>query len=183
MFAKKLFDGSSKNIEELAEYAYGKLKKKVQPSQKQPSQEQRNDFLREVVKYLNGEIIMYDPIASEIDKNMEIYPNRSFHIKLSPLTSKIRDNFTIAHELGHLFLHVNFREFTEGNDPVVFNRDTSDEYEYKYEWQANRFADAFLMPEKEFRKIKSNTKTGIYDMAEHFQVSVPTIINRLEYLQ
>lgn len=49
-----------------------------------------------------------------------------------------RDRFTIAHELGHFFLHPQGCPLSRMNSPVPAYRDP--------EWQANTFASEFLMP-------------------------------------
>lgn len=56
-----------------------------------------------------------------------------------------RDRFTVAHELGHLFLH-------QGQRPVTFarvgNAATAPIYQNS-EWQADTFASALLIDEKQ----------------------------------
>ncbi|GAA6155815.1 hypothetical protein NBRC116588_12880 [Pyruvatibacter sp. HU-CL02332] len=71
-----------------------------------------------------------------------------FKIYISPDTSVERDNFTIAHELGHYVLHFLWqRHKGKQLERMAANRFGSN----RVEWEANWFAAAFLMPEKEFR--------------------------------
>lgn len=64
-----------------------------------------------------------------------------FDIILPQFTSPRRDRFTIAHELGHYFVHSK-----QGEIPIIATRSGST----RIEWEANWFAAALLMPETEF---------------------------------
>ena len=113
----------------------------------------------------------------------------SFKIYISPYQMDTRRNFTIAHELGHLFLHMGFNideELWNSQDEKTYYRNGSSEEEQ----QANEFAAALLMPRLEYKKVlekhtKGNT-VDIYKIAEYFNVSVNAASNRgkwLGYLQ
>ena len=68
-----------------------------------------------------------------------------FKIIVSPFQDEKRERFTIAHELGHLFLHMGYRtnkELWEKQENNIYHRIGNSEKEY----QANEFAAAFLMP-------------------------------------
>lgn len=78
----------------------------------------------------------------------------SFEIFLPPVQISWtieRRNFMIAHELGHLFLHMGFRINDDkwNNQMKGFYRNNDAETNY----QANEFAKAFLMPEEEYGEI------------------------------
>lgn len=81
-----------------------------------------------------------------------------------------RDLFTIAHEIGHLFLHSNQKvELARGESSMKIYEST--------EWQANTFAAALLMPAD---KIKStDTK---FTLARRFGVSLQAAELRLNKL-
>lgn len=98
-----------------------------------------------------------------------------FHIFLSPNTGRLRDNFTIAHELGHYFLHTGT---PEGSQPGQFGRygDTLRER------QANRFAAALLMPQARFRELATRFNRNIPVLAGCFKVSPRAAEVRLESL-
>ena len=65
-----------------------------------------------------------------------------FKIIVSPFQDEKRERFTIAHELGHLFLHMGYRtnnELWEKQENNIYHRIGNSEKEY----QANEFAAAF----------------------------------------
>lgn len=83
----------------------------------------------------------------------------------------VRKRFTVAHELGHYFLH-------EGKAMVSFRGGRGDD-----ETEANRFAAELLMPEDLVRKDHRGRPAVIpRSMAEVFQVSTSAMEIRLEQL-
>lgn len=113
----------------------------------------------------------------------------SFEIVVPRWQSEVRKNFTIAHELGHLFLHMGYIVA-----PDIWNSQNDAEY-HRYgiseaENQANEFAAAFLMPRKEYRRVMEENCQGnmvnTANIARHFNVSIEAAANRgkwLGYLQ
>lgn len=109
----------------------------------------------------------------------------SFRILVSPFQDEKRRRFTIAHELGHLFLHMGYltnAELWERQDENIYHRLGSSEKEY----QANEFAAAFLMPQREYIKIMNENingnKVNTSKIAEYFNVSVEAASNRGKFL-
>ena len=112
-----------------------------------------------------------------------------FSISVPVNQNNARRNFTIAHELGHLFLHMGYKiddELWEQSDDKVFNRGGSSEIEL----QANEFAAAFLMPKAEYKKVMDDNTSGnivfIGQVAGYFHVSIDAASYRgkwLGYLQ
>lgn len=98
---------------------------------------------------------------------------KPFVIRLSPTTSPLRDNFTIAHELGHFFLHYPHR--APHDQPVSFNRYGVSTVEQ----QANVFASAFLMPRDEISPKRNRPEQ---ELASYFGVSVSAVQVRLKTL-
>jgi Zn-dependent peptidase ImmA (M78 family) len=95
-----------------------------------------------------------------------------FEIIISEHTSPRRDRFTIAHELGHLFLHL---RMVHEDQPVAVMRatravDESDDAQMRAEWEANWFAAQLLMPREEFREVIA--QKDVRYAAEYFNVSV-----------
>jgi len=94
---------------------------------------------------------------------------RDFDIVLSSISSPRRDRFTIAHELGHYFLHS-----LQGQRPLRAARNGSN----RAEWEANWFAAGFLMPRD---MIASDIQTiSIPEMAIKYGVSQVAISIRMK---
>ena len=95
-----------------------------------------------------------------------------------------RNRFSIAHELGHLFLHRDFflQNFHSDNvegwlhcqvaiDDIAFHR---------LEWQANMFASLMLMPgENVIKAVLSTLTTSLTGLARMFDVSQKAMERRL----
>lgn len=109
----------------------------------------------------------------------------SFKILVSPFQDEKRRRFTVAHELGHLFLHMGYltnAELWKRQNETIYNRFGDSDKEY----QANEFAAAFLMPQKEYLRIMKENVIGdkvlTYKIAEYFNVSVEAASNRGKFL-
>lgn len=94
-----------------------------------------------------------------------------YTIYLAQNTSRLRDRFTIAHELGHLTLHL---PKIKESDPEAVMRatrwvDENDEGKKRAEWEANWFAAAFLMPREAFTEVFNDG--GIALIQSEFDVS------------
>lgn len=142
------------------------------------------DDLGALVAKLGGKIVTGSTGYEDMESGSLIAHSLSdFTIYLSPLTSIARDRFTIAHELGHLFLHL---PNIQKNDSTAAMRATryikSDSPEDKrIEWEANWFAAAFLMPAEEFKK--QYYEGGIDRIKTYFKVSEPAAKARAETLK
>ncbi len=112
----------------------------------------------------------------------------SFQITLSPRQSSLRKRFSLAHELGHLFLHMGYiikpsiwKESDAYVDSVYYRYGYSEE-----EHEANEFAGAFLMPKEEFRQtIEDLGRDGLVDLvalAQRFDVSKDAALTRGRWL-
>lgn len=144
--------------------------------------------MEEVVRRLGGEVIEDNSLSMYSD-GFITKQGQGFRIVVSSFQSGVRKNFTIAHELGHLFLHMGYKidnQLWNSQDEKTYYRNGSSEQEY----QANEFAAALLMPEGEYKKVMDqNTYGNSVDtnrMAEHFNVSSDAAANRgkwLGYLQ
>ncbi len=108
-----------------------------------------------------------------------------FRIAAASDQSPHRRTFAVAHELGHLFLHMGFRTNVE-----LWNRQSTSEYmRFGYsdqEYQANEFAAALLMPEALYWQAVQDSladgRVNINNVAEFFNVSVVTAANRGRFL-
>ena len=108
-----------------------------------------------------------------------------FIIYVSPFQSLERKKFTIAHELGHLFLHMGYRINVE-----LWNKQKNSTYyrsgDSLMEYQANEFAAALLMPKKVYKRIMDQYTVGreveTDKVADYFGVSVSAASNRGKFL-
>lgn len=142
-----------------------------------------------VVSRMGGRVIENPDIYDFSDGQIRKISNSEFEIIVSPFQSLERRNFAIAHELGHLFLHMDFMTDSDKlrkQSKEVYYRNGSSELEY----QANEFAAAFLMPRKDYKNkldeyIKGNM-ANTEKIARYFFVSIDAAVNRrieLGYLE
>lgn len=91
-------------------------------------------------------------------------------IALTASKAHVRDNFSLAHELGHLILHRMIPGVNVDNPTYV----------KKYEAQANRFAGAFLLPSPTFENsVFASTLTALRMLKSKWNVSISAMIRRL----
>ena len=126
--------------------------------------------LESLVAKLGGEIRYQDiwELDSSESGSIEVYGDDKFVITLAAHTSRARDRFTIAHELGHFFLHyrlprVNGRPI----DRLRAARYGGDQAEIEANW----FAASFLMPEGRFSEEYRATGGDLTQLAAKFGVS------------
>jgi len=120
-------------------------------------------WLEAGLRRLGGKILS-EPEPTLASGSLIVRGIGDFDVSLSAATSVLRDNFTIAHELGHYFLHYVFRE---GKGPAAFRRYGTGPLEV----EANRFAAGLLMPSIVFRARYIEANGFIESVALHFGVS------------
>lgn len=105
----------------------------------------------------------------------------SFYIEVSPYLSPRRRSFTIAHELGHLFLHMgyrtNWKRWIELDDAAFIPFGV-----FMQEDQASEFAAALLMPRDQLGeaivKFTNGDSVDMTEVAKCLHVSPAAAINR-----
>ncbi len=132
------------------------------------------DPIEECIGKLGGQIKFGGNGDDEIEGGSILAKTyNDFIIYLSDLTSPKRDRFTIAHELGHLMLHLSEVKKKHG-DGVGMRAtrwvDDTDDDQRRAEWEANWFAAEFLMPRQDFRKVVD--AHGVDYAASLFNVSL-----------
>lgn len=132
--------------------------------------------LETVVKKLGGriEFLAWEDWLTHSHDTITIDGPREFTIRLMWSDGPLRHRFTIAHELGHYFLHSQ-----QGKLPMVAGRDGTNR---RVEWEANWFAAAFLMPEPAFRAGADMYGRNPLRLAGQFLVSVEAAKVRLQTL-
>lgn len=104
------------------------------------------------------------PLANDISGYLKRDGN-GWKIGVNSLHHPNRRRFTIAHELGHYFLHRSDGDF---EDTILFRR----EYQVnRREREANEFASKLLMPTGEFRRELAANGYDIGSVARVFGVS------------
>lgn len=122
-----------------------------------------NSALREWVAKKGGEIQYTTGTNSE---SLCVESRDNFIMKLPFDSSGKRDNFTIAHEIGHFLLHCDVEQ--NPGEPAKFNRGGGGTD--PMEWEANWFAAELLMPEDAFRAAAKENNDAA-SLAASFEVS------------
>ena len=106
----------------------------------------------------------------ENDAKIIISDRSSFIIAYSDNTPECRLLFSIAHELGHLFLH-----YLKGDGSGTLKTEEAVNIQETEEWEANEFAAYLLMPDELFiskcKDFSENGKIPINKIADYFHVS------------
>ena len=171
---KKKFGWTYDKIEDIAVMVRRKVWDRLDPPAESP-----HDGLRRTVQKLGGTIRTIEDPSNPLrgGGSLVIYKKGVVEIWLSPFQSPLRANFTIAHELGHYLLHYK-HDMEPPAEPIIFNRFGSDDFE----WQANRFAAALLMPKDQFAHYTKQVKGNTVLMASHFGVSESAVNVRQQYV-
>jgi len=126
---------------------------------------------------INNAVFSEDNLSGLIAKrgdNISILVNQS--------DSPYRKRFTIAHELGHHFLHLmKDGEFVDST--IDLFRENEGEGGLNNEVEANQFAAALLMPEELLRLEFKNSKGDIDYLINRFFVSETALMFRLKRLR
>ena len=138
----------------------------------------------EVVKKIGGRVEESLDIDNMFDGSIRKQDD-GFIIYISPFQSTERRKFTIAHELGHLFLHMGYRINSD-----LWNKQMDATYyragDSLLEYQANEFAAALLMPKKIYKVIMDQHTIGneveTDKIASYFGVSISAASNRWKFL-
>ncbi|MDB6133875.1 MAG: hypothetical protein JWM59_2118 [Verrucomicrobiales bacterium] len=135
------------------------------------------DSMEPLVARLGGkiELLSREDWLAHNHSTITVEGPQDFTIRLMWSDGPLRHRFTIAHELGHYFLHSR-----QGRIPLHLGRDGSNN---RLEWEANWFAAAFLMPEEKFRATAEIYGADPLRLAGQFLVSVEAAKVRLETLK
>lgn len=110
-----------------------------------------------------GVKVEFLPLPDDVSGFLQRHDNQ-WVIGINAFHHKNRQRFTLAHELGHYFLHRDRGEFV---DKALFRSETEQD---ALEYDANKFASILLMPEEAFRQATQRHK-NLEEVAEHFGVS------------
>lgn len=137
--------------------------------------ENDNDPLLNFVAALGGSVNYEDPddIVRHEDGSIVVHEPCHFDIYLSRFTGLLRDRFTVAHELGHYFLHS-----AQGETPLKATRKGTG----PHEWEANWFAASLLMPKEQVIEFCDQNGPNTSLVASRFRVSPMAAEYRLKNL-
>lgn len=130
------------------------------------------------VKKLGGSIQKVSGGDGLIEEMIIEDSSDQFSIKIPGYTSQNRDRFTVAHELGHYFMHY----ISDNRQTKVFRRTTYAQGGVK-EWQANMFAGALLMPQDKFVEKYLSYNGNIEKLSQDFHVSIDAVRVRVKVLK
>lgn len=99
--------------------------------------------------------------------------NKKYTILLNEKQSYEQQRFTLAHELGHFFLHKQILESEELHVDIMYKIENEQEAEVDY------FAGALLMNKLLLEKMYEKNQS-IRELAEMFEVSVSVMTIRLD---
>lgn len=140
--------------------------------------------------------IPVEEIASKVQIKISRAPSKDFSgllirkdgralIGVNSEEASVRQRFTIAHELGHFFLHPQKDAFVDYRNHKDSKRDLVTTLK---ERQANSFAAALLIPRKNITKDFKNSAKGLSDyeitniLAARYEVSEDAMKYRLKDL-
>lgn len=130
----------------------------------------------------NG-IIVYE---GDLEKNISgairyDKETKKFEILVNKNDAKERKRFTIAHEIGHFFLHKELLISDEVHIDIMYRMPNDDEEQKRREKDVDYFAGALLMNKTLLEKMYNENST-IAELAELFDVSVSAMTVRLDIL-
>ena len=133
------------------------------------------DDLAPVVAALGGRIINVplSDLTNSKDGSIKIFGFRDFEIYLPEDGGPFRSRFTVAHELGHYFLH-----YPIVNEPMQAARYGTG----RVEWEANWFAAGFLMKSRDFTEALERHDNNLARVASEFRVSLEAAEYQAIYL-
>ncbi|WP_415380263.1 ImmA/IrrE family metallo-endopeptidase [Pediococcus pentosaceus] len=134
-----------------------------------------NGPIRNVTAFLerNGIFVVFTNDDSGVNALTKKIDGRYIVLLNIANQSSARVRFSLAHELGHILLHINYKS-NDLNDKNQFRR---------METEAHYFASCLLMPEEGFLlDVMSPTLGGLVNIKPHWKSSVQSMAVRLNQL-
>ena len=136
--------------------------------------------LETIVSRMGGTIYQKDNFDTFRDGTVQKCTQDTFQITIAKNQQPQAEIFAIAHELGHLFLHMGFKI-----NPSLWHNQTTAAQKFisaDQIYQANEFAASLLMPITEYtnfiRKSAVDNKINMAKIANHFNVSIANAVSR-----
>ena len=105
----------------------------------------------------------------------------NFEILVNKNDTRERKRFTIAHEIGHFFLHKEILMSDEIHIDIMYRMPNDDEEQKRREKDVDYFAGALLINKTLLTKMYNENNT-ITELAEMFDVSISAMTVRLDIL-
>jgi Zn-dependent peptidase ImmA (M78 family) len=135
-----------------------------------------------------GVQVRYVPYEGELS-GLLFQDHEQVIIGVNSFDPKVRQRFTIAHELGHLRLHSRHEIHIDRNYRTVARDKRSSQAVDTAEIEANTFAAELLMPAKMLKRdlpkkqpIDYEDDACIRELAERYRVSIQAMVFRLTNL-
>lgn len=148
--------------------------------------------VEEIAKKAGINVFPFD-LGTDVSGVLHI-TNGVANIGYNPSESKVRQRYTLAHELGHYILHV-----TDAKDKVFVDNESYFQLkmfrsakpklssaDYKNEQEANQFAAALLMPQtllqkelQDYNGFDFSDSSMITELAKKFEVSTQAMSYRI----
>ncbi|MDD5139069.1 MAG: ImmA/IrrE family metallo-endopeptidase [Verrucomicrobiales bacterium] len=137
----------------------------------------------EAVNRLGGTVKEVETAPGEPEATVRRTGER-FEITIKKNHLPARNRFSVAHELGHLFIHMGY---LVNPDTWGHSSEYCDSVYHRFgfnieEAEANLFAAAFLMPEEEFRRaaneLRDKRNNPVKELANHFKTSASATLKR-----
>jgi|SRR3954468_14379312 len=141
--------------------------------------------------------LTYEDLPSEISGMLVPLPpepsGRRWAIVVNKAHARVRQRFTIAHELGHLLLHRYSQPHADSGFKVRFRDENSSLGSIREEIEANQFAAELLMPERlllehlaaigfDYAIEERGQRKKIHELASEFGVSEQSLSFRIANL-
>lgn len=123
-----------------------------------------------------GISVYFVTFDDEDDNISGFYDPDDCAIYVNEKESPVRQNFTIAHELGHHMLH---RDWAKTNNYVMLFRDQNAGHDLTEEKEANVFAANLLVPRSILDEHVGRLSEA--ELGKIFAVSIPVIKHRLKF--
>lgn len=146
--------------------------------------------VEEIAKKIGVSVVAFD-LGEDVSGVLHI-KNNSAKIGYNPNESKVRQRFTVAHELGHYQLHRKDDKIFVDNEnyyQLIMFRSAKLNLSAKditLEQEANAFAAALLMPKsliqdelKNYNGFDLSDNSMITDLSKKFEVSIQAISYRI----
>lgn len=125
----------------------------------------------EVVKKIYNIKLYYNDLDRDISGFIERISPCEWAIHINKWENRLRQRFTIAHELAHFILHQKILQSGSHYDNILYR----DENTSAIEREANSFASRLLMPKNKFAQYIDEGINTIEKLSDKFELSTSAV--------